>query len=189
MAGILLPTLKKYEEYAYVLDFVPRGKSTVIRGREGPLVQAVGEERLTLLELLAVNGAQFDIGERVGIGKEGRMKVLSVLGRMNYEELSSQGKGELPAVIEKIVRNNEMRYVTIFNELQPITPRLHGLELIPGIGKTYMFQILNERSRKPFESFEEISKRTGLREPARLIAKRIAEEISGGSRVNLFVKK
>ena len=26
---------RKYEEYAYVLDFNPRGKSTTVRGREG----------------------------------------------------------------------------------------------------------------------------------------------------------
>ena len=63
---------KKYEEYAYILDFLPRGKSVVIKGREGSIVQALGEERLTLLELLAVETANFDVGERVKIGKEGR---------------------------------------------------------------------------------------------------------------------
>ena len=26
---------RKYEEYAYILDFIPRGKSTTVRGREG----------------------------------------------------------------------------------------------------------------------------------------------------------
>jgi predicted nucleic acid-binding OB-fold protein len=29
----------------------------------------------------------------------------------------------------------------------------------------------------------------GLREPAKMIAKRIVEELSGGSRIALFVKK
>ncbi|MDQ3848584.1 MAG: DUF655 domain-containing protein, partial [Thermoproteota archaeon] len=41
---------RKYEEYAYVLDFTPRGKSITVRGREGIIIQAIGEERLTLLE-------------------------------------------------------------------------------------------------------------------------------------------
>ena len=60
----MLTAEKKYEEFAYVLDFMSRGKSTVIKGREGPIVQAIGEERLTLLELLAVENADLDIGEQ-----------------------------------------------------------------------------------------------------------------------------
>ena len=50
----MMPADKKYEEFAYVLDFLPRGKSVVIKGREGPMVQAIGEETLTLLDLLAM---------------------------------------------------------------------------------------------------------------------------------------
>ena len=46
------PTSRKYEEYAYVLDFNPRGKSTTVRGREGIIITAIGEDRLTLLEVL-----------------------------------------------------------------------------------------------------------------------------------------
>lgn len=183
------PIQKKYEEFAYVLDFTPRGRSVVIKGREGPLIQALGEERLTLLEILAMNGTQFEMGERIGIGKEGRSKVISVLGRLSYEEMTSAAKGEVLSVVEKMIRINEKRYVTCFNELQPLTPRLHALELIPGIGKTFMFQILEQRQRKLFESFEDVTKRVGLREPAKLIAKRISEEIAGGSRINLFVRK
>ncbi len=76
-----------------------------------------------------------------------------------------------------------------FNELQPLTPRLHGLELIPGIGKTFMKTIVALREKQPFTSFEDIQKRVGLREPAKLVAKRITEEISGDSRINIFVKK
>ena len=66
---------KKYEEFARVLDFLQRGKSEVIKGREGPIVEAIGEERLTLLELLAMEGQTLRAGERVKIGKEGREAV------------------------------------------------------------------------------------------------------------------
>ncbi len=59
------PVAKKYEEFAYVLDFVPRGKSFIIREREGPLVQAIGEERLTLLEILVSPEADFVPGEKI----------------------------------------------------------------------------------------------------------------------------
>ncbi len=184
-----LHSQKKYEEYAYVLDFVPRGKSKIIRGREGPILEGIGEDRLTLLEILAMDGVDLDVGERIGIGKEGRTKVVSVLGKLTYEELSNEAKGELESVVELLVKNNEKRYVEAFNSLQPVTPRLHALELIPGIGKTFMYQILNERDRQPFKSFDELHERIGLREPAKLIAKRIVEEVSGGSRVTLFIRR
>jgi putative nucleotide binding protein len=185
----MLANEKRYEEFAYVLDFLPNGKSVVIKGREGSIVQAIGEERLTLLELLAVDEQDFEPGEKLRIGREGRDKVLSVLGKLSYEELTQDAKSQLPNVCELIVKNNEARYVSYFNELQPLTPRLHGLELIPGIGKTFMKSILEMRDKKPFTSFDDIQDRVGLREPAKLIAKRITEEISGDSRINIFIKK
>jgi len=185
----MLPSEKRYEEFAYVLDFIQRGRSSIIKGREGQIVQAVGEERLTLLELLAVENQDFDTGEKLRIGREGRAKILSVFGKLAYDDLTSEAKAQLLGVCEAIVKNNEARYVAYFNELQPLTPRLHGLELIPGIGKTFMKTIIEMREKQPFTSFDDIQSRVGLREPAKLVAKRIAEELTGASRVNIFVKK
>ena len=185
----MMPADKKYEEFAYVLDFMPRGKSVVIKGREGPVVQAIGEDRLTLLELLAMENQDFEIGEKVKIGKEGREKIVSVLGKLAYEELSPEGKGVLPTVVEKLVKENEAKYVAAFNDLQPLTPRLHGLELIPGIGKTFMKEILDTREKRRFANFDDIQDRVGLRDPAKMIAKRIVEELSGDTRVAIFVRK
>src|SRR3984885_11364504 len=185
----MLANEKRYEEFAYVLDFLPRGISVVIKGREGSIVQAIGEERLTLLELLASDEQDFELGERLRIGREGRDKISSVLGKLTYEELTQEAKSQLPSVCETIVKSNEAKYVAYFNELQPLTPRLHGLELIPGIGKTFMKTIIELREKQPFSSFDDIQNRVGLREPAKLVAKRIAEELTGASRVNIFVKK
>jgi putative nucleotide binding protein len=184
-----MPADKKYEEFAYVLDYVPRGKSVVIKGREGPMVQAIGEGRLTLLELLAVENQELEVGEKVKIGKEGREKIVSVLGKLAYEELSPEAKNSLPLVIEDLVKESEPKYVAYFNDLQPLTPRLHGLELIPGIGKTFMMEIIQMREKQPFTSFDDVQARVGLRDPAKMIAKRIVGELSGDSRVSLFVKK
>jgi len=184
-----MPADKKYEEFAFVLDFMSRGKSVVIKGREGPMVQGIGEDRLTLLELLAMENQDFEIGEKVKIGKEGREKIVSVLGKLTYEELSPEGRASLPMVVENLVKENEAKYVAYFNDLQPLTPRLHGLELIPGIGKTFMKEIVDMREKQPFTSFDDVQKRVGLREPAKMIAKRIVEELAGDSRVSIFVKK
>ena len=114
---------------------------------------------------------------------------MSVFGKLAYEDLTSEAKAQLLGVCEVIVKSNEPRYVAYFNELQPLTPRLHGLELIPGIGKTFMKTMIELREKKPFVSFDDIQARVGLREPAKLVAKRIAEELSGASRINIFVKK
>ncbi len=180
---------RKYEEYAYVLDFTPRGKSITVRGREGVIIQALGEERLTLLELLGIPNTTVEIGERLYIGREGREKVSSVLGRLEYNAISQAAKNELANIVEKVVVANENRFVNYINNAQPITPRIHALELIPGIGKTYMMTIIKERDKKKFENFSDLQTRVGLRDPAKLISKRIIEEIIGQARMNLFVRK
>lgn len=180
---------RKYEEYAYVLDYTQRGKSATVRGREGLIVQGIGEEHLTLLELLGVQNINFEVGERVYIGREGRDKVISVLGRLEYEYISQSAKNDLPAIVEKIVLQNEKRFIDHINNAQPVTPRIHALELIPGIGKTYMLTIIREREKKKFDSFADLQTRVGLRDPAKLIVKRIVDEIAGQARMNLFVRK
>lgn len=183
------PPPRKYEEYAYVLDFNPRGKSSTVRGREGIIVTAIGEDRLTLLEVLGVPNSTFEVGEKIYIGKEGRTKVLSVLGKMDYDKISSSAQTELPGVVENIVTTNESKFVEYLNNARPLTPRIHALELIPGIGKTYMKTMLEEREKKKFESYEDLQERVGFKEPIKHITERIMDEITGESRMNLFVKR
>jgi putative nucleotide binding protein len=111
------------------------------------------------------------------------------LGRLEYNNISQSAKNDLPTIVERIVLQNERRFVDYINNAQPVTPRIHALELIPGIGKTYMFNIIRQREKKRFESFEDLQSRVGLREPAKLIVKRIVDEIAGQARMNLFVRK
>jgi len=181
--------LRKYEEHAYVLDFKSRGKSITVRGRTGAIVNAIGEERLALLEILGVENSTFDVGERIYIGKEGRTKVKSVLGKIDYTKMSILTQNEIPRIIELIVTKNEKRFVDYLNNAQPITPRIHALELIPGIGKTYMNVLIQEREKKLFESYSDMEKRTGFKEPIKHLSQRILEEISGKTRMNLFAKR
>jgi putative nucleotide binding protein len=180
---------RKYEEHAYVLDFVDRGKSTTVRGRDGIIVTAIGEDRLTILEILGVPDSTFEVGERIFIGKEGRTKVMSVLGKMEYSKISNSAQSELTGVVNTIVTNNEKRFIDYLNNAQPLTPRIHALELIPGIGKTYMKVMLEEREKNPFSDFNDLQTRVGLKEPNKQISKRIMEEITGETRMNLFVKR
>lgn len=108
---------------------------------------------------------------------------------MDYTRISMSAQNELPGVVEKIVFHNEARFVEYLNNARPLTPRIHALELIPGIGKMYMRAMLEEREVKKFESYDDLQERVGLKDPIRHITERIMDEITGKSRMNLFVKK
>jgi putative nucleotide binding protein len=186
-------TEKRYEEYAYVLDFLPHGRPGVRPSgragyRAGALVQLIGEEFFTLLEALAKEGVTLKPHDRVYVGKEAREEITYIIGRIGYDELTAAAKMELPAVISRIVLNREKWFIDFFNNARAITPRMHALELIPGIGKKYMWQVINEREKKPFESFEDLQKRTELPNPVKLITKRILEELAGESKYRLFTR-
>ena len=180
---------RKYEEYAYVLYFDPRGKSSTIRGKNGIIITALGEDGLTLLEVLGIPNSTFEIGEKIYIGKTDRTKVLSVLGKLEYDHISSAAQSELPDIVETIVTTNEAKFVEYLNNARPLTPRTHALELIPGIGKTYMKIMLEEREKKKFESYADLKDRVGFKDPIKHISERIVHELSGESRMNLFVKR
>ena len=91
-------------------------------------------------------------------------------------------------MISRIVLNREEWFVQFFNTARAVTPRMHALELVPGIGKKYMWQVINEREKKPFENFEDLQKRTELPNPVKLVTKRVMEELSGDSKYRLFTR-
>ena len=80
--------------------------------------------------------------------------------------------------IREIVEANEDKFVEFFNTADSLSTRLHSLELIPGIGKKYMWDIIKAREEKPFESFEDITKRLPtLTDPAGMIVNRVKQEL------------
>jgi len=182
---------KRYESYAYVLDYLPQGRPSSVRQsfKAEAIVQLVGEDFFTLLEAVAKDRISFSQNEKVYVGKEGiRDKILHIVGRIEYNELSANAKSELPSVIEKIVRSNENRFLEFFNNAQSITPRMHSLELLPGIGKKYMWQILNERERSAFKDLHDIRRRTGIPDPSKLIVNRILEELTEEPKYRIFTR-
>ncbi len=179
-----------YEDYAYVLDFLPHGhplESTPLFKRE-PIAQVIGESYFTLLEVVPKPGIFLSTGERVYIGKGERDKVARVRRRITYNDLTVSARDELPSIIEKIVSTHEEKFVNFFNTASAITTRLHALQLLPGIGRKLLWIILDERKKKPFESFEDIKRRTKIPDPKKLIVKRIIMELSGEDKYKLFVK-
>ena len=181
---------KVYEDYAYVLEVLPYGRPTSERSRHMavPTVQVIGENFFTLLEAQLKPGATANVRDRLYVGRERREKIDRVVGRVGIEELTIGAQAELQSVIEDIAKSQEKRFVDFFNNSQAVTPRMHALELLPGIGKKLMWQIINQREKKPFASFVDIRERAGVTDPAKLIAKRIVEELSGESKYRLFTR-
>lgn len=183
---------KKYEDYGYVLDFLPDGhpeERKPAQYREA-IAQILGEEYLTLLEVVPKEDVKLSPQDRVCIGKEGREKIERVKRRMGYEDLTSAARAELPVVVENIIGKNEEKYLKFFNEAQPITSRYHQFELIPGIGKKLMWAIIEEREKKSFESFEELKERVkSLPNPKEMLAKRIEKELKGEDKYSLFARR
>jgi putative nucleotide binding protein len=111
-----------------------------------------------------------------------------VVGRITYEDLTATAKTELENVLDKLIRSQEPRFVNFFNNSSAITPRMHSLELLPGIGKKIMWLIIEQRETRPFVSLDDFKNRTGIAEPVKLLVKRIIEELSGSSKYRLFTR-
>lgn len=179
----------RYEEHALVLDVRTRGRSATVRGRDGTMVTGLGDERFSLLEILAAPGASFKIGERVCVGREGRAKVEAVLGRIPYAKISPAAKAELRGAVESVVKSKEARFVEYVNTAGQLTHRVHALEMIPGVGRMHARAIVEERERAKFSSYQDLEKRADFADPAVQIAQRIMEEITGEARTCLFAKR
>ena len=177
-----------YEEYAYVLDYLQFGRPAPDKPRHLalPTVQVIGETYFTLLEAEVRAGTQAALHEKVYIGKDRREKINRIIGRIGYNDLTANAKAELLSVLEELIGNQEQRFVSFFNNSQAITPRMHALELLPGIGKKSMWQIINARERKPFTTFKDLQDRTSVGDPIKVIAKRILDELTGGEKYRIF---
>lgn len=183
---------EKKEVNAVILDILAKGYPDDPRPiyKRDPIVQAVGVEQFKLLELTPKT-MNLEIGDVVYIGGGERDKIDRVKRRIGYEELTHGAVQELPFVIEKIIKDREPEYVGFYNKAISITPKLHMLHLLPGIGKKIMWEIIGEREKRPFESFADISTRIkSIPHPQKMILNRIIEELQDQEvKYRLFTSK
>ncbi len=169
----------KKEVNAIVLDILMKGHPDDPRPvfKREPIIQAIGISQFKLLELVP-KSLEIQIHENVYIGDGEREKIERVKRRISYDELTQTARVELPFVVEQLVAEKEPEFVQFFNKSISITPKLHMLHLLPGIGKKLMWEILEEREKKPFESFADISHRIkSIPHPEKMVANRIMEEL------------
>ena len=179
------------EEFVVVLDFLPNGYPFDSRNsfRKGPIAQAISKTNFTLLEIIPKPGVQLQPAEEVYIGEGKRDKVHHVVGRIGPEKLTQTAQGELEFIVKKLVIENPQQYVDFFNKSGPISTRMHQIELLPGIGKKHMWEIIEAREEKPFENFEDIKSRVSLiPDPLKCIIKRVLMEINNEDKYKIFVR-
>ncbi len=174
------------DDYIIVLDFLSHGKSSDRKAE--PIVQGIGAKFLTLLEIVVKEGIEIKNKEKIYVGSDKRDNVEYIRERINYQNLTSYSKNIIEEVITKIVNEDDKRFVNFFNKAGPVTTRLHSLELLPGIGKKHMWEIIKERRMKPFENFEDLHKRVPmLPDPKLMVIKRVIKDLEESDKYKLFV--
>jgi len=179
------------EETAIVLDFLPNGYPFDTRPmhRKSAIAQAIGKINFTLLEVIPKKGISLQPNEEIYIGEGKRDKIHHVVGRIPVTKLTQTARGELEFIIKKLVKANEQRFIDFFNKAGPISTRRHQIELLPGIGKKHMWEILEKRKEKEFESFEDLKKRIKLiPDPEKSVIKRILMEIDEEDKYRIFTR-
>jgi len=174
------------DDYVIVLDFLPRGKPTDRKAE--PVAQVIGEKFFNTLEIVIKDGISLKTGDRIYIGADKREQVKYIRARIDYDELTNFSKSELENVVKDMMLRDEKRFIDFFNRAGPVTTRLHSLELLPGIGKKHMWGILEERKKKPFESFDDLRQRVEmLPDPHKIVIRRVLDELEGKDKYKLFV--
>ena len=153
-----------------------------------PIAQAIGKNHFVLLELVPKKGVHLQPYKEVYIGEGKRDEIHHIVGKLAIPKLTATAKSELEFVIKDLVRKQEARFVEWFNKSQPLSTRMHQLELLPGLGKKHMWQIVEARDEKPFESFKDLRERVKLMpDPEKVIVRRILNELEGKEKHNIFI--
>lgn len=174
------------DDYIIVLDFLPHGKPSDRKAE--PVAQGIGEKFLNLLEVAIKDEVTLKANDRVYVGDDKRDQVKYIRGRIGYDELTNYAKNMVVEIVTALIEKDEKRFVNFFNKAGPVTTRLHSLELLPGIGKKHMWDIVGERRKKPFETFKEVQERVPmLPDPKKIVIKRVIEDLQGKDRYKLFV--
>tara|TARA_Y100000310_G_C20625296_1_gene785507 strand:+ start:92 stop:652 length:561 start_codon:yes stop_codon:yes gene_type:complete len=176
------------EEKAVVLDFLEHGYPMDDSPMKTAVAQALGLSHLTILELIPKKGISLQPHEEVYIGEGKRDKIHHIKGRIEADKLTNTARQELKHVVEEIIIKDEARFVKFFNIAQPLSTRMHQLELLPGLGKKHMWEILDARREKPFDDFNDLKNRVKLLpDPTRVVVKRIMSELEGKEKYRIFV--
>jgi len=163
-------------QQAVVLDYLPHGRAEDDRPQyqKESLAHALGESEFRLYEVTLAE----DVSPTIGTWLDLEGGAVERVREVDFEDLSSGARSELEYAVEDVVDEHEQRFVDFYNDAQPITLRLHQLDLLPGVGETLRNGIIDERKRQPFESFEGLERRvSGLHDTRAVLVERVLEEL------------
>lgn len=181
----------KRERDVIILDLMPHGhvgdqKPSWARA---PLAQVLTFPDFVLYEVKYNRDSDIKVQEKNTYENfRNENKLQEVVRKINYDDLTNTSKALIQPILEKEVKNYEDLFIRFFNNSTSITPRLHALKLIPGIGQKHMWEILEARDRQEFVTFQDISDRTSISNPAKQLALRIIKELQRDVKYYIFSK-
>jgi putative nucleotide binding protein len=183
--------IKKFREII-ILDILSHGHPEEDKPSwsKTPLAQVITLPDFVLYEVKINRDSDIKVQEKNTYEEFVRQnKLKDVLKKIDYNELTNTSKALIQPLLEQEVMNYEEEFINFFNNSTAITPRMHALKLLPGVGQKHMWEILEARNRQKFTTFQDISDRTSISHPAKLIAQRIIKELEReGVKYYLFSK-
>ncbi len=182
--------IKKFREVV-ILDLLIHGHPEEDRPSwaKTPIAQVLTFPDFVLYEVKANKSSNIQVQEQKTYEEfVNEEKLNDVLKKIDYNDLTSTSKALIQPILEKEVLKYEEEFISFFNNSTSITPRMHALKLLPGIGQKHMWEILNARERQKFGTFQDIADRTSISHPAKLIAQRIIKELQRDVKYYIFSK-
>lgn len=181
----------KKDRLIQILDILMHGhfSNDVPMHKQKPIVQLISLEDFVLYEVEYIRDSDLKVQDK---GIYGDFRESHKLGRVtkkiDHNDLTPTSKALLPSILEERIKEQAEEYLYFFNNSVSITPRLHQLQLIPGIGNKLMWEIIEVRNRKKFESFKDMSERTSISDPVHLLVKLIIKELTRDVKYYIFSK-
>jgi len=183
--------IKKYRELV-ILDILLHGHPEEDKPSwsKTPIAQVLTFPDFVLYEVKCNRDSEIKIQEKNTYEKfliQNKLKEVSK--KIDYKDLTNTSKALIQPLLEKEILNYEEEFLNFFNNSTSITPRMHSLKLLPGIGQKHMWELIEARNRQKFTTFQDITDRTSLSHPAKQIAQRIIKELQrDGIKYYLFSK-
>ncbi len=185
------PYIQKGSE-VYLLDILQHGGVDQAHHSWDPIAQIIVVPDFELYEVTLNKNkiGELKLEEKYAFdfGKESLFIRVNKL--LKQEQLTPASQNSLPQVIRNYVLAHEDRFVKFVNNVGPITIRRHYLEVLPGVGKKLMNEIITQRTHQPFENYEDAHNRVPGFKPIEMISKRIIEELENSEvKHRMFVRK
>ena len=178
---------KKDESRILVLDYLPDGKGFGQTKQREPTIQGIGTTWFSLLDIVVEKKSGYPPFTELPLPKiSEKTPIRQIKRRITVNDLTNTGHNSLEEAVINIINKNEKRFVSFFNKAQPINNRIHSLQLIPGIGKKLMWEILQSRKGMPFVSFSDIEERVKISDIRKMILNRIMQELEEDEKHRLF---